>query len=118
MHRQWQPYPNHPHVRALTERIDRFLNQLGDALTATDWATLAALAADRRVAEAELAKVTEALIRDPNLTPRWVAYSEADAEHGAAPCCECGNKISATENACSYCGWTYLVESAGTESHA
>ncbi len=105
----WQPYPNHPQIRELTELLSDLQERAVQAALAGDLASAGRLTRERQAARARLEVLTAALLRDESLTPRWVAHTEADAAGGAAPCLECGNNIPAGEPRCAYCGWTYLA---------
>jgi hypothetical protein len=77
-----------------------------------DQPALAPLLAERTALKEQLGKITEALLQDTGVAPRWVAHSLAHAQQGAIACSECGNNLPADDNACAYCGWKYLEESS------
>jgi hypothetical protein len=106
---QWQPYPNHPQVRELTDRLDHLQEKIEREFM-TDLSVPELLLAERQAAEARLEQVTSALLRDDTLVPHWVAHRGVELAGGATPCLDCGNNIPQGESTCSYCGWTYLGE--------
>lgn len=84
--------------------------QVEQSLAAGDLPSLAEMVEQRQAVEKRLEQVTETLLGDETLTPRWIGHTAADAETGAIACVECGNNILAGETRCAYCGWTYLAE--------
>ncbi len=113
MRGRWQPYPDEPQVRELTDRLYDLRERAVAAMGAGDYAATQRLLRDLDAIRQRLEEVTAAIVRDNALAPRWVEHTEADAEARAIPCNECGNNISATESRCSYCGWTYLTDMTG-----
>jgi len=107
---QWQPYPNHPLMRELTQAVADLQERVLAAIIGGDKAAVSGLIHDKEVSRNRLRDLTAELLQDDRQSPRWVPHTDADAEAGAMPCIECGNNIPAGETRCSYCGWTYLSD--------
>jgi hypothetical protein len=112
MHGQWQPYPNHPQVQEVTGHLADLRERALQALIAGDSLSARRLLDERQAVQERLEEITAALLRDESLVPRWIRHTDADAVNGAVACLECGNNVPAGESRCSYCGWTYFVESS------
>ena len=111
MREQWQPYPKHPDILALTRILSDLHERMSDAIASADFQLAKELRDKRQAIRQQLEKTTLALLRDETqLSPRWSIHTKADADSGGIECQECGNNIAATESSCSYCGWTYVDE--------
>src|SRR5262249_8874934 len=107
---RWQPYPNEPRVRDLTDCLHDLQERTIAALATKDEAGAQRLLHELDTVRGRLDQLTAALLQDHALAPHWVEHTETGAEIGAAGCLECGNNIPSGESACSYCGWTYQAD--------
>jgi hypothetical protein len=115
----WQPYPNHPDIRALVLEKSRIEASFWAALEQMRIAgefdsfreVLRPINEERRVIERKLAEVTQKVINDVNVRPWWRPCTEEDEDQGDISCVQCGNRVLSEEDVCSYCGWTFLIES-------
>jgi hypothetical protein len=107
---QWQPYPNHPKVKELTQAIAAFSETILAAIISGDKKGVRGLIQDKEDSSNRLRDLTAELLQDDRQCPRWLPHTDADADAGATLCMDCGNNIPAGETRCSYCGWTYLSD--------
>ncbi|MBI1901736.1 MAG: hypothetical protein HYS13_11580 [Planctomycetia bacterium] len=105
-----QPYPDHPRVRELARRVIRIRDRFLEALISSNSQEADRLGREMGHARTELARVTQSLLNDASLVPRWEALSSDCSSTGAFACPTCGNAVREHEARCAYCGWSYVVD--------